>query len=115
MEFGISEHNFESSTPTTIHAMLALNRLTGFRGEKIKFSHSLMLNLCSLIAAILDGGRSLTDTILKVHHLRTIRAMLALMFGSLVSEIFNIFSIGSYVKTMSFDGGHLEFPIGTKT
>ena len=26
----------------------------------------------------------------------------------------NIFPIGSYVKTMSADSGHLEFPIGTK-
>ena len=26
----------------------------------------------------------------------------------------NIFSIGSYVKTKSSDGGHLEFPIGKR-
>ena len=29
-------------------------------------------------------------------------------------KFFNIFPIGSYVKTMSAHGGHLEFPISTK-
>ena len=29
-------------------------------------------------------------------------------------QFFKHFPIGSYVKTMTTDGGHLEFPIGTK-
>ena len=39
-----------------------------------------------------------------------------LLIGLLVSEenFFKHLSIGSHVKTMSADGGHLEFPIGTK-
>ena len=39
-----------------------------------------------------------------------------LWIGSLVSEenFLKHFPIGSYVKSMSADGGHLEFPIGTK-
>jgi hypothetical protein len=42
----------------TIHAMFALNWLTGFRGKKIKhFSQSPMLKLYLLTVAILDGGR----------------------------------------------------------
>ena len=38
-----------------------------------------------------------------------------LSIGLLVSEehFLKHFPIGSYVKTMSVDGGHLEFPIGT--
>jgi hypothetical protein len=42
----------------TIHAMFALNWLTGFRGKKIKhFSQSPMLKLYLLTVAILDGGQ----------------------------------------------------------
>ena len=37
-----------------------------------------MLKLCSLMVAILDGGRGSQDIILKVDHLRTIRPMFAL-------------------------------------
>ena len=39
-----------------------------------------------------------------------------LSIGLLVSEehFLKHFPIGSYVKTMSADGGHLEFPIGKK-
>ena len=55
MEVVVSGHNFESILPKTIHAMFALNWLTGFRGEDL-----------------------------------------------------NNFPIGSYVKTMSADGGHFE-------
>ena len=55
MEVVVTEHNFESILPKTIHAMSALNWLTGFRGEDL-----------------------------------------------------NNFPIGSYVKTMSADGGHFE-------
>ena len=63
LEFPIGTKNitFIEVHPMIIHAMFALNRLTGFREEISK-------------------------------HL----------------------SIGSHVKTMSADGGHLEFPIGTK-
>ena len=55
MEVVVIGHNFESILPKTIHAMFALNWLTGFRGEDL-----------------------------------------------------NNFPIGSYVKTMSADGGHFE-------
>ena len=43
----------------TIHAMFALNWLTGFREEdfQIYFPLGPMLKLCSLMVAILDGGR----------------------------------------------------------
>jgi hypothetical protein len=49
------------------------------------------------------------DTILKIDHLRTIHAMFALnwLTGFREEDFLNIFSIGSYVKTMSTDGGHL--------
>ena len=49
------------------------------------------------------------DIILKVDHLRTIHAKFALnwLTGFREKKNLNIFPIGSYVKTMSADGGHL--------
>ena len=74
-----------------------------------------MLKLCPLTVAILDGGRGSQDIILKVDHLRTIHAIFALnRLTGFRGEDLNIFSIGSYVKTKSSHGGHLEFPIGKR-
>ena len=53
-------------------------------------------------------------TFVEVHPMN-IHAMFALnWFTGFRGEIFKHFPIGSHVKTMSADGGHLEFPIGTK-
>ena len=49
--------------------------------------------------------------ILKVDHIRTNHAMFALNWLVSEEKTFKFFSIGSYVKTMSSHGGHLEFPI----
>jgi hypothetical protein len=56
------------------------------------------------------------DIILKVNHLRTIHAMFALnwLTGFRVKKNLNIFPIGSYVKTMSADGGHLGWRSGSQ-
>ena len=68
-----------------------------------------------------DGGHlgwrfGSLDIILKVDHLRTIHAMFALnwltCFRGLI--VLNIFPIGSYVKTMSADGGHLGWRSGSQ-
>ena len=55
------------------------------------------------------------DTILKIDHLRTIHAMFALnlLTGFRGEDFLNIFPIGSYVKTMSADGGHLGWSSGS--
>jgi hypothetical protein len=55
------------------------------------------------------------DTILKIDHLRTIHAMFALnwLTGFRGKKI-NIFPIGTYVKTMSADGGHLGWRSGSQ-
>jgi hypothetical protein len=64
---------------------------------------------------VIDGGHlgwrfGSLDIILKVDHLRTIHAMFALnwLTGFRGNFFLNIFPIGSYVKTMSADGSHLE-------
>ena len=43
--------------PRTIHAMFALNWLTGFRGLLNNFPIGPMLKLCPLMVAILDRDR----------------------------------------------------------
>ena len=68
-----------------------------------------MLKLCPLMAS---GS---LDIILKVDHLRTINAMFALNWhtGFRGKHFFN-FPIGSYVKTMSADDGHLGWGSGSQ-
>ena len=68
-----------------------------------------------------DGGHlgwrfGSLDIILKVDHLRTIHAMFALnwLTGFRGTFFLNIFPIGSYVKTMSDDGGHLGWRSGSQ-
>jgi hypothetical protein len=54
------------------------------------------------------------DTILKIDHLRTMHAMFALNWLTGFRRRFlSIFPIGSYVKTMSADGGHLGWRFGS--
>jgi hypothetical protein len=60
------------------------------------------------------GWRSWSpDTILKVYYPRTIHAMFALNWLTDFRRLSNNFPIGSYVKTMSADGGHLEWRFGS--
>ena len=60
------------------------------------------------------GWRSWSpDTILKVYYPRTIHAMFALNWLTGFRRLLNNFPIGSYVKTMSADGGHLGWRFGS--
>jgi hypothetical protein len=54
------------------------------------------------------------DTILKIDHLRTIHAIFALnwLTDFRGEDFLSIFPIGSCVKTMSADGGHLGWRSG---
>jgi hypothetical protein len=67
-----------------------------------------------------DGGHlgwrsGSLDIILKVDHLRTIHAMFALNWlTGFRGKNLNIFPLGSYVKTMSADGGHLGWRSGSQ-
>ena len=68
-----------------------------------------MLKLCLLMAAILDGGRGHRthfESILPKDHLCHVCFKLADWFQK--RRLLNNFPIGSYVKTMSADGGHFE-------
>ena len=60
------------------------------------------------------GWRSWSpDTILKVYYPRTIHAMFALNLLTGFRRLLNNFPIGSYVKTMSADGGHFGPRLGS--
>ena len=67
-----------------------------------------------------DGGHlgwrfGSLDIILKVDHLRTIHAMFALNWLSGFRGFsLDIFPTGSYVKTMSAEGGHLGWRSGSQ-
>jgi hypothetical protein len=68
-----------------------------------------------------DGGHlgwrfGSLDINLKVDHLRIIHAMFALnwLTGFRGTFFKNIFPIGTYVKTMSADGGHLGWRSGSQ-
>jgi hypothetical protein len=53
------------------------------------------------------------DTILKIDHLSTIHVCFKLAYWFQKRRFLNIFPIGSYVKTMSADGGHLGWRSGS--
>ena len=66
-----------------------------------------------------DGGHfeprsGSLNTILEVDHLRTIDDMFAILaYWFQRRKFLNIFPIGSYVKTMAADGGHLGWRSGS--
>ena len=74
-----------------------------------------MLKLCSLMVAILDGGRvtghNFESGPPKDH---SCHVCFKLTYWFQRRRILNIFSIGSNVKTKSSHGGHLEFLIGKR-
>ena len=91
--------------------MVALNWLTGFRGNLFLniFPIGFYVKTMSADRGHLGWRSESLDIILKVDHLRTIHAMFALnwLTGFRGNLFLNIFPIGFYVKTMSADRGHL--------
>ena len=89
---------------------------TGFRGEDFKTFFPIRSYVKTMCAdGIHLGWRSGSpDLILKIDHLRTIHTMFALnwLTGFRGNFFLNIFLIGSYVKTMSADSGHLGWRSG---
>jgi len=74
-----------------------------------------MLKVCPLTVAILDGGRVTGhnfESLPPKDHSCHVCFKLTHWFQK--RRLLNIFSIGSYVKTKSSHGGHLEFPISAK-
>jgi hypothetical protein len=117
MEVRVTGHNFEN-LPLKDHPCHVCSKLAYWFQRRRFLNISPIGSYVKTMSA--DGGHlgwrsGSLDIILKVYHLRTIHAMFALK-GLLVSEEFflNIFPIGSYVKTMSADGGHLGWRSGSQ-
>ena len=74
-----------------------------------------MLKLCPLMAAILNFRSAQKHNFCRgPSNEHSCNVCFELVYWFQRRNFLNIFPIGSYVKTMSADGGHLEFPIGTK-
>jgi hypothetical protein len=101
--------------PRTIHAMLAI--LAYSRGEDFKtfFPIGSYVKTMSAEGSHLGWSGS-PDTILKIDHLRTIQCHVCfkLAYWFQRKKNLNIFPIGSYVKTISADGGHLGWRSGSQ-
>jgi hypothetical protein len=116
MEVRVTGHNFEN-WPLKDHPCHVCFKLAYW------FQRRRFLNIFPIGSYVktmsADGGHlgwwfGSLDIILKVDHLRTIHAMFALnwLTGFRGNFFLNIFPIGSYVKTMSADGGHLWMEVG---
>ena len=90
--------------------------LTGFREDfKIFPPIGSYVKTMSAEGGHLGWRSGSPDTTLKIDHLRTIHAMFALNWlTGFRGKKLNIFPIGSYVKTMSADGGHFGWRSGSQ-
>ena len=96
----------------TIHAMFALNWLTGFRGDI--FPIGSYAKAMSADGGDLEWRSGSLDIILKVDHLRTIQSMFALKWlTGFRGKNETFFPFWSYVKAISADGGHLGWRSGS--
>ena len=118
MEVRVTRHNFEN-WPLKNHPCHVCFKLAYW------FQRRRFLNIFPIGSYVktmsADGGHlgwrsGSLDIILKVDHLRTIHAMFTLnwLTGFRGTNFLNIFPIGSYVKTMSADGGHLGWRSGSQ-
>ena len=109
-----TEKKFLEIHSRTIH----LNWLTGVRAENfqtffLKASYDKTMSVDDSHLEFPISTRKVT--FVEVHPMIT-HAMFALnWFTGFRGEIFQHFSIGSYVKTMSTHGGHLDFRSAQKT
>ena len=117
MEVRVTEHSFEN-WPLKDHPCNVCFKLAYW------FQRRRFLNIFPIGSYVktmsADGGHlgwrsGSLDIILKVDHLRTIHAMFALNWlTGFRGKNLNIFPLGSYVKTMSADGGHLGWRSGSQ-
>ena len=115
MEVVVTGHNFESILPKD-HPCHAYFKLADWFQRRLlnNFSIGPMLKLCPLTVAILDRNRGHRTQFWhwppKDHRWHVC------YIGWLVSEekiLKHFFPIGSYVKTMSAEGGHLGWRSGS--
>ena len=117
MEFVVTGHNFESILPKDhpCHVCFKLADWFQWRRPLNNFPIGSYVKTMSADGSHLGWRSGSLDINLKVDHLRTIHAMFVLNWlTGFRGEDFKTFFpiIGSYVKTMSAEGGHLGWRSG---
>jgi hypothetical protein len=116
MEVVVTGHNFESILPKD-HPCHACFKLAYWFQRRRLLNNFPIGSYVKTMSA--DGGHfgprsGSLNTILEVDHLRTIDDMFAILaYWFQRRRFLNILPIGSYVKTMSADGGHLGWRFGS--
>ena len=111
MEVVVTGHNFESILPKDHPCHVCFKLADWFQKRRLLNNFPIGSYVKTMSA---DGGHfeprsGSLNTILEVDHLRTIDDMFAILaYWFQKRRLLNNFPIGSYVKTMSADGGHFE-------
>ena len=112
----VTGHNFESILPKDHPCHVCFKLADWFQKRRLLNNFPIGSYVKTMSA---DGGHfeprsGSLNTILEVDHLRTIDDMFAILaYWFQRRRFLNIFPIGSYVKTMSTDGGHLGWSFGS--
>ena len=110
MEVVVTGRNFESILPKDHPCHVCFKLADWFQKRRLLNNFPIGSYVKTISA---DGGHfeprsGSLNTILEVDHLRTINDMFAILAYWFQRKFFlNIFPIGSYVKTLSADDGHL--------
>jgi hypothetical protein len=116
MEVVITGHNFESILPKDhpCHVCFKLADWFQWRRHLNNFPIGSYVKTMSADGGHFEPRSGSLNTILEVDHLRTIDDMFAILdYWFQRRRFLNIFPIGSYVKIISADGGHLGWRSGS--
>jgi hypothetical protein len=112
----VTGHNFKSILPKDHPCHVCFKLADWFQKRRLLNNFPIGSYVKTMSA---DGGHfeprsGSLNTILEVDHLRTIDDMFAILaYWFQRRRFLNIFPIGSYVKTMSADSGHLGWRFGS--
>jgi hypothetical protein len=116
MEVVVTGHKFESILPMDHPCHVCFKLADWFQKRRLIEPFPIGSYVKTMSA---DGGHfeprsGSLNTILEVDHLRTIDDMFVILaYWFQRRRFLSIFPIGSYVKTMSADGGHLGWRFGS--
>ena len=116
MEVVVTGHIFESILPKNHPCQVCFKFADWLQRRRLLNNFPIVFDVKTMPA---DGGHfrprsGSLNTIVEVDHPRTIDNMFTiLVYWFQRRRFLNIFPIGSYVKTMSADGGHLGWRSGS--
>ena len=117
MEVVVTGHKFESILPKDHPCHVCFKLADWFQKRRLLNNFPIGSYVKTMSA---DGGHfeprsGSLNTILEVDHLRTINDMFAILaYWFQKRRLLNNFPIGSYVKNMFADGGHLGWRSGSQ-